>query len=536
MIIRFLLCACLLGAHLFSQDAKPDTLIANLGNLNHPVTTSNPEAQKFFNQGLTLIYGFNRDAAYVSFKKATELDPKLAMGYWGMALALGTNINSPITPEKEKQAYIDIQTALKLMNGITDNEKGYIQALAQRYSDSPNPDLKKLELDYKIAMGKFVETYPEDLDAATLYGESAMNLHPWALYTSQGEPIEGTEEIVALLESIIKRDSLHIGANHYYIHAVEASKRPERALLAANRLQKLVLASGHLLHMSSHIYILVGDYHRAAIANERAIVQDKEYVKANGLKGYPLHYMTHNLDFLSRSYSLEGNFKEAKRSSDELAAFYAPNFEHAPDLEYYLATPLLTYLRFQKWDEALNYPEPNPKMTTIHTLWHFAKAVAYAAKGNLPEADKETALFQKENEHLLADTNFGYNKASSIMNVADLVLQARIAEAKHDFPTAISLLQKAVIKQEDLNYNEPPDWYFSVRQSLGAAYFQNGNFEEAALAFKKDLDKHPKDGRSLFGYQKSLEALNRTTDAYWVGEEFKQAWKWADTSLNIKDL
>ncbi len=221
------------------------------------------------------------------------------MAYWGMALAAGSNINSPISPDREKAAYENMMKALKLSDKATDNEKGYIQALAQRYSNDPNADQNKLELAYKNGMKILVNGYSEDLDAATLYAESILNLDPWHQWTQDGKPLENTMEAVSTLESVLKRDPLHLGANHYYIHALEASKYPERALMSAERLRKLLPASGHILHMPSHIYILVGDYHQAALTNEEAVSADLEYIRQFGMEGtYPLHYLSHNYNFL----------------------------------------------------------------------------------------------------------------------------------------------------------------------------------------------------------------------------------------------
>ena len=274
--------------------------MSGLGSLHHPVTTTNPEAQRFFDQGLALVYAFNHDEAIRSFKRAAELDPKLAMAWWGIGLALGPNINLDVDPEREKAAYDAVQKALALAAGASENERAYIAALAKRYSIDPKADLKKLDADYKQAMGELVKAYPDDLDAATFYAESAMDLRPWKLWTADGKPAPGTEEIVAVLESVLRRNPNHPGAIHYYIHAIEASPNPERALAYAPKLGELMPAAGHLVHMPAHIYQRTGDYEAAAQSNRDAAAADRAYMESNGAQGiYPLMYYSHNLHFLA---------------------------------------------------------------------------------------------------------------------------------------------------------------------------------------------------------------------------------------------
>src|SRR5258708_17432734 len=279
---------------------KPASLISGLGSLHHPVTTNNPEAQRFFDQGFALVYAFNHDEAVRSFKRAAELDPKLAMAWWGIGLALGPNINRDVDPEREKAAFDAAQKAQVLASGASDNERAYIQARAKRYSIDPKADLKKLNVDYHQAMRELAKTYPDDLDAATLFAESGMDLRPWQLWTAKGKPAPGTEEIVAVLESVLRRNPNHPGAIHYYIHTVEASPNPERALVYAPKLGKLMPAAGHLVHMPAHVYERTGDYAAAAQSNVDAAAADEAYIKASGAQGiYPLMYYSHNLHFLA---------------------------------------------------------------------------------------------------------------------------------------------------------------------------------------------------------------------------------------------
>ncbi len=524
-------------ADLFPFDPPPNfSLFIEQGRIYHPVTTSKPEAQRYFDQGLTLVYGFNHDAAYWSFQKAAKVDPELAMAYWGMALALGQNINMDITNTRSKVAYELAQKALTLSSHATDNEKAYIEALAKRYSNEQNPDRQKLATNYYEAMEKVKNQFPDDLDAATLFAESGLNLNPWNQWDNQGNPRQGTLEIVSVLESVLKRAPEHLGANHYYIHAVEASNTPEKALMSAERLRRLLPGSGHILHMPAHIYLLVGDYHLAAACNRQAIAADRAYIKQYGMRGiYPLHYLSHNLYFLSRSYSMEGRYEDAKQAGDELYDFYAPHFESMPELEYYIPTSLFVLLRFNRWQEVINYSPPPANMKTTLVLWHFAKAYAFAALGNLPQAEAQQALFLKSKELIPQDTIFGDNKIGPILNIADLTLQAKIAE-QSDHAKAIQLLKEAVAIQDQLHYNEPPDWFFPIRERLGGALLRQEKYAEAEQIFRQDLNKHPRNGRALFGLWESLKGQGRQTDAFWVKQELDHAWQYSTTPLTIKDL
>lgn len=512
-------------------------LIKGLGDLHHPVTTKNPEAQRFFDQGLSLIYAFNHDAAYRSFEQAAQLDPQMAMAYWGMALALGSNINMPISPERELQANQLVQKAVSLSDPITDAERRYIQALVPRYPNNPKIDPEVSAIQYRDAMRKLMQDYPDDLDAAVLFVDGALTVNPWDQWTLDGRPKPGTLEIVETLEAALKKDPSHIGANHYYIHAVEASKHPERAWMSAERLYNRYPASGHLLHMPSHIYILVGNYHQAALANEAAVQADRDYIRQYGIGGlYPVHYMSHNLYFLSRAYSLEGRYTDSKRAADELVSFYAPHFKEMSSLEYYQPTSLLVMIRFHHWREILETPPPPSDMHIATTLWYFAKGMAYAGLGQTQEALEEQKRFEEAREHIPSDALYGYNKAGHILLIAHDVLEAKIAESQNNWTKVIQHLEHAVNAQDTLSYNEPPDWFFPLKESLGAALLKTGQWQKAEQVFRQDLENHPRDGRALFGLLLSLQAQKKTADAYWVQQAYQKAWQYADRPLNLEDL
>ena len=513
------------------------TLIDGLGNLNHPVTTKNQEAQRFFDQGFTLIYAFNHEAAYWSFQRAAELDPEMAMAYWGMALALGANINKDITPEREKKASELIQKALMLSSHVSANEKDYIKALSLRYSEASNPDFNKLAEDYSQAMGEVVKKYPYDWDAATLYAESILDLNPWHQWTSSGDPLKGTLDVVSLLENILKWEPYHLGANHYYIHTVEASRNPQRALMSAERLRKMLPASGHILHMPSHIYMLVGDYHQAIESNQEAIKADKAYINEFGIEStYPIHYMSHDIYFLSRAYAMEGRYADALKAAEELSQFYTPHFLKMPDLEYYNTAPLFTMLRFHRWKEILDLKAPQDNMNISKILWHFGRAMAYSALGDIEKALDEQKKFLDGASKIPLNKLYGYNKADHIFALADYQLNAKIEEMRGDKTRAIAWLNQAIDIQDQLYYNEPPDWYFPIREALGGILLRDKRYREAEVVLNDDLEKHPRNGRALFGLWLSLKEQGKLADAFWIKREFNEAWKYSDTQLTINDL
>ena len=318
----------------------PVTLVTGLGDLHHPVSTHNPQAQQFFDQGLRFIYAFNHDEAARSFQHAAELDPTLAMAYWGVAEAVGPNYNDPADPDRYKRAHEAVQRAVDLASSASPSEQAYIQALANRYPADPASDLKKAADDYRDAMRQLVSEFPDDLDAATLFAEAGMNLHPWGLWHTDGTPEAGTEEIVSTLESVIKRDPNHLGAIHYYIHAVEASSSPERALAGANKLAALAPGAGHIVHMPAHVYIRTGDYDAAIKTNEKAAEVDRAYIKATGVQGiYPMMYYSHNLHFIAMCAAMNGNYLESRKNADLLTQNVGPHVKDMPPLEGFIPSP-----------------------------------------------------------------------------------------------------------------------------------------------------------------------------------------------------
>ena len=515
---------------------KPATLMPGLGRLHHPIATTSPEAQRFFDQGLTLVYAFNHEEAVRAFKRAAELDAASPMPHWGIALALGPNINLDVDPEREQAAFQEAQRAQALAASAPAIEQAYVAALTRRYSSDAKADLKALAVQYKDAMRDVVARYPDDLDAATLYAESLMDLHPWQLWSADGKPTEGTEEIVAALESVLRRDAMHIGANHYYIHALEASSAPGRALASAKRLETLVPAAGHLVHMPAHIYMRTGDYVGAVTSNARAAEVDRAYIKARGADGvYPSMYYNHNLDFLASAAMMSGQFKDAKRAADMVVANATPMIAQMPMLEPFGAKTMYVLLRFARWDEVLALPAPDPSHALLTTLSHFGRGVARAARGRAAEADAERTAYAAARKAVPPDSDWGYNKAKDMLAITDAVLDAWIARAKKDEEGAIAAWRRAVAAEDATNYDEPADWFYPTRESLGAALLRAGRLDEAAQTFRDDLARNPKNGRSLFGLWQAQLARNDPAAAA-TQKQFKEAWKHAEVALSLSDF
>lgn len=497
-------------------------LFENLNSVVHPVSTKNEKAAQFFNQGLAFYYSFNSEASYSSFEEAAKLDPEMSMAYWGMALSLGPIQSTTIPIEREYQAYELIQKALKLSSNASPYEKSYIQALAVRYSDSPNPDFKQLAINYREAMKKLSESYPDDLDAASLYAESAMNLDVDHLWKKNGEPNEGTAQIVSILESVLKRDPDHIGANHYYIHTMETSTHPDRAITSADHLTKVNPILTHLVHAPSHIYLAVGDYKAAIAVNEKSIIANQEYLKQYNDKK-SVNKIAHNMLYLVRSYTMAGRFKEAKKSADDLKGLYkdvSPS-EASPMIQINDSTLLFVLIRFQAWQDILNEPAPPPEMKLATTIWHLARAIAYASLGQQQLALQEQQAAEQNKEPV-------DEELVKSLEILTLLLDAKLAVLKNDNLKAIELLQKAVSIQDPLKEECPFDWILVLRENLGELQLKLNRPQEAEKIFREDLDKHPRNGRSLKGLFESLQAQSQDINGFWIKQAFYQTWEGED--------
>jgi tetratricopeptide (TPR) repeat protein len=526
------------GAPAPAAAEKPAVLFADLGTHRHPISTSSPEAQKFFDQGVVLLFGFNHEEAIRSFERAAELDPKSAMPHWGKALALGSNYNEAAPDERLKNARVEVEKALALSASAPPNERAYVEALAARYSADPAADKAKLAADYHEAMKALSQKYPDDLDAATLYAESGMNLRPWKLWKADGTPEEGTLEILATLESVLRRDPNHPGANHYYIHAVEASNQPERALPSAERLKTLVPMAGHLVHMPAHIQMRTGDYLGAEKANEVAADVDRTYIRDTGAQGlYSIMYYNHNVHFQSAAAAMAGRYAEAKKSADLLWGDVLPVVSLDPMLEGFLVQPMVVAVRFRKWDVVRATPDPGASLAVVRAFWLYGQAVAAAETKDPKTADRRRAEFEAALAAIPADRMFGpQNSVRATLAVASHDLKARIAEAAGDRKAAIEHWKQAVAAEDALAYDEPPAWQQPMRESLGGALLADGQAAPAETVFRADLAKNMRNPRSLFGLSESLKAQGKDADSAWVRSQFDTGWRQADTKLTLGDL
>ncbi|MEW6491612.1 MAG: tetratricopeptide repeat protein [Cyanobacteriota bacterium] len=509
-------------------------LLNNLGNYHHPISTTAPLAQRYFNQGLILSYGFNLTEAERSFQEAARLDPKCAMCYWGVALALGPNINTTMKAEAVPKAWTALQKAIELSNNASKNEQAYIQALAKRYSSEPVEDRSTLNLAYVNAMRDVVQRYPDDLDAATLFAQAIMDTMPWSYWTKEGKPKPGTLELLATLESVLKRSSNHPGANHFYIHTLE-NKQPELAVAAADRLVNLVPGAGHLLHMPSHIYIQVGRYHDAVVVNQRAVGTDDDYVAQYLAQGFPRidYNVGHNRNFLWFAAMMAGESKVAIEAAQHTARLAEPKLMRESwggTLQQYYTFPLFAFAKFGMWDKVLAQPAPDADLLYPTGVWHYARGMAFTAKNQLKKAAQELEQLKS------IATNPAPEKATigeinrKILKTASEVLAGELAAKQGKYELAIAHLKTAVGLDEEL-HGEPALWYSPVRQTLGAVLLEAGQPAKAEQIYREDLNKYPNNGWSLQGLAQSLQAQGKTREAKEVQKQFKKAWKYADVKL-----
>ena len=474
-----------------APEARPAPLFSDLGNLHHPITTKSEMAQKYFDQGLTLAYGFNHAEAVRSFEAAVKHDPDCAMCYWGMSYALGPNINAPMSPENMPAAWEALQKAKKHAGSASKRERAYIDALDKRYVKEPPADRAPLDVAFCDAMRKVAERYPDDLDAQAIFAESAMDTMAWDYYQKDGQPKPLTNDVTATLERILRADPNHIGAIHYYIHAVEASSTPERAEPYADRLGALCPGAGHLVHMPSHIYFRVGRYNDATAANERAAKADESYItqcKAQGF--YPAMYYPHNVHFLLASAMEEGRSALAIENGKKLYDLMADSqFEEFPILEEFRPIYWYTLARFGKWKEILAIPAPKATLRYSTAMWHYARGRAFVGLGRLKDAEKErAALAAIAADPKLADFKMqSGSTAGQLMSIAEHVLDASIDEARGHMDDAVANLRVAIATQDSLPYTEPPPWYFPVRHALGAALLKAKRSAEAEQVYRDDL-------------------------------------------------
>ncbi|HEY7041810.1 MAG TPA: hypothetical protein VID28_23270 [Methylomirabilota bacterium] len=522
-----------------SAAAAPP-LFDDLGRYHRAITTRSPQAQAYFDQGLRLVYGFNHYEAQAAFREAARLDPDCAMCAWGIAFTYGSNYNSPTDAEREQGALAAITRAQGLAaTGADERERALITALARRHSPAPTADRAALDRAYADAMREVTGRFPDDLDAATLYADALMNLRPWSLWTSEGAPQPGTEEIVVTLERVLAIDPMHPGANHLYIHAVEASPDPRRAEAAADRLLGLMPGAGHMVHMPSHIYFRIGRYADAGAANVRAVAADRAYFKKS--QPSPIYrgmYYPHNLDFVWHVASMEGRGAECVRAAREFAAEVPVAMVlEMSDAEIAPAAPLLALARFARWDEILKEPAPPEAMRYVIGTWRYARGLAYVATGRRAEAEQELAALRAVQQGVAADRTVAvFFTTADMLALAAETLAGEIAVRTGDPDAGVGHLAEAVRLQDQHWFTEPPPWYYPVRQSLGVALLQAGRAAEAEAVYREDLRRNPENGWSLFGLAQSLRAQGKSADAAAVDARFRLAWARADVTLTSSRL
>ncbi len=518
------------------QSKSPTGALAprlqKLGTHVFPVSTENKQAQLFMNQGLNLSYAFNHAEAGRAYKEAARLDPDLAIAYWGEALALGPNINAPMDPSNEPKALEVIQKAVSLKAKASPREQALIDALTQRYSGRAE-DRKARDRAYADAMREVHLRFPDDLDIAMLYVESAMDLRPWGYWTRDGTPYERTAEIVALTEQVIARNPQHPGALHLYIHLMEAYQA-EKAEPAADRLQTLMPAAGHMVHMPAHIYQRVGRYADAARSNEMAIAADEDYIsqcRAQGL--YPMAYYPHNLHFLWFAATAEGRSKLAIEAARKAASqVNDETLKAVPLLAGFRVVPYFALTRFGKWDEMLREPEPPATSAYLRGMWHYARGTAFLGKGQTDSADQEFAKL----DEIMADKSldqplFSPNTGRQVLSIAREVLAGEISAAKRNYDPAIAHLERAVRLEDALVYTEPAEFHYPPRHALGAVLLEANRPAEAETVYWEDLKRNRDNGWALFGLMQALKAQGKNEEAALVESRFKKAWARADITL-----
>lgn len=515
-------------------------LLEGLGNHHFPVSSTHPEVQRWFDQGLMLAFGFNHDAAERSFLKATELDPACAMCWWGAALVLGPHVNATMDPQDNADAWSRLQRARTLAPKASERERAFIQTLSARYADNPPEDRRALDEAYAAATRELVRQRPDDLDAAVLHAEAMMDLQPWDYYDAQYRPKGHTAEVVSTLESVMSRDPDHAGALHLYVHAVEASANPERGAAAADRLRTLVPGSGHLVHMPSHIYARVGRWHDAVLANQRAVEADDAYLavcRGNTQGVYPLGYVPHNHHFLWFASSMEGNGALAREAAAKTAERTdLPELmreEGFAGLQHYWMTPWFDRVRFGRWDEIAAAANPAPDLPYVTAIWHYAQGMAAVRQSRMDDAQRHLDALRRHAVDPAMDklTMWDRYPLAHAVKIAERSVAAELAAARGEHAAAISALREAVAIEDAIPYDEPPGWHAPVRHTLGAVLLDAGRAGEAEQVYREELQRNPGNGWSLFGLARSLELQGKTDEAAAVRKDFDRAWANADIRL-----
>jgi tetratricopeptide (TPR) repeat protein len=520
------------------QDQAP--LLEHIGDLHHGVSTNNALAQRYFDQGLMMLYAFNHMESERSFRSAAAVDSHLAIAWWGVAMAVGPNLNDPTSMEHDKKGSEAIAQALKLKKYAKGSERGLIEAQAKRYGAKTEADLPKLAESYATAMGKLADKYKDDPDIRTLYADAVMNTMPWDYYNADGTEKRNIGRAIGILEGTMQQWPQHPGANHLYIHAVEASAHPERAADAATRLGPFAPAAGHLVHMPSHIWVRMGRWSDATEANEEASKADEDYITQCHVQGrYPLGYYPHNLHMLTFASMMEGRSAVALQASKKAAGQMPKEMQEEPPsfAALFSSLPIFAMVRFGRWDDLLAYPQPLDKKGLVQALWRYGRVVALSKTNHVDEARTELAEMDKLVARPELQTyKARHDNALDLLKVARELAAGEVETAAGNASEGIEHFRKAVAAQDALFYSEPEDWYYPTRHTLGNALLKAGKNEEAEKVFREDIAKHPDNGWSLFGLQQGLRAQGKTAEADEVQLKFEKAWTRADVKITAAEF
>lgn len=523
------------AVYLGEADKPGAPVFTGLGRHSHPISTKNPQTQKYFDQGVNLLFGFNHAEAIRSFREAARLDPDCAMCWWGVAFALGPNINMPMPADAVAPAWQALQKAQALASQASPEERAWIDALAARYSADPKADRKAFDEAFARAMGRLWRQYPADHDAGAFYAEAMMDTQPWDYWGTDGKTPKGlATEIVSTLETVLAAEPDHPGALHLYIHAVEATTTPERAEAAADRLEPLMPQAGHIVHMPSHIYYRVGRYADSVAVNEKAAQVDEAYIAACRAQGfYPVGYYGHNIHFLWTSSEMQGRYQAAINASRRLVKAVNPvaAAKDAAQPEFFVFTPVATYLRFGKWDAVLAEPPPPESLKVAYSVWLYAQGYAHAAKGDVAAARKDRAALSAIAASDLSAYEAQQIPAARLTSLALALLDGEIARTSGDLKDAVLRFQIAAAIEHEVPYSEPPYWHQPVSHVLGAALLEAGRPAEAETVYRDSLTRYREDGWALFGLRQALAAQGKTADAAAVSKDFDKAWSLADVTL-----
>jgi tetratricopeptide (TPR) repeat protein len=527
-----------------SSPTPSEPFFKGLGTYSRTVTTTSPIAQRYFDQGLAFLYGFNHHEAIRSFEAAARNDPNCAMAFWGIAMANGPHINNMEPNEKQATSAwnaIAKATALSLDGRTSPIEKAMIDAASKRYADSPRADRRLLDRAYVAAMRNVSQEYPGDADAGALTAEALLDLRPWDQWTRDGKAQPGTEEIIRTLARVLEKSPSHPFALHLTVHAMEASPHPERADAAAERLRNLEPGNEHLLHVASHIDIRLGRWRAAVVANEMAIAADDAYQQITPASGANCVWITHDYHMLAYAASMSGESNKATRAITKMNLTIADmnltlsdnsieDAEHFTDI--LAAMPYELHLRFGRWDAMLTEPHSSESSPIATALWHYARAVAFAAKNQVKEASAEQQAFLVAQKMIMASADLHTHAGWSVLPVAEKMMQGEILYREGKVDQAIAALRESVRREDHLNYIEPPYWMLHVRHALGAVLLHSGRPKDAEAVYRDDLARHPENGWSLWGLSHSLRMQGKQKEAYAIAKRFDLAWRDADLKLS----